>query len=104
MAETSGCLLRATTFGGEPGLTARFCQFAHAQDVALSFGNRNYATRIEEIEYVARLDALVVGGKRHEMTLLLAVGPTSGEIFLASSLCHLELLEQHRGVCDLKIV
>lgn len=29
----------ATTFGGEPCLTACFRQFAHAQDVGLSFGN-----------------------------------------------------------------
>src|SRR5262249_10641420 len=53
---------------------------------------------------MARLDALVVGGQRHEMPALVAVGPTGLEIALARALRHAELLEQHVGIGKFEIV
>src|SRR6478735_4044031 len=88
----------------EPRRAASFRQFAHAQNIALPFGNRDHPARIQEIENVTCLDALVVGRQRHQMTFLLAVRPTGCEIFLTGGLGHLELLEQHRSVGKLEIV
>ena len=89
-------LQRSARFGMHPGFAAGFRQFAHAHDVALPLGHRDHAARVEQVEDVARLDALVVGRQRHQMRLALAVLPAGIEIFLAGLLRHPELLEQHR--------
>ena len=81
-----------------------FANLTHAQNVALPLGHRDDAARIEKIENMACLDALVIGRQRHEVALLLAVRPAGGEIFLAGGFRHLELLEQHRGVGEFEIV
>src|SRR5215510_6223939 len=91
-------------FGLEPRLAARLGKLTHTQDVALSLGHRDDTARIEKIEDVTRLDALVVSRQRHQVAILLAVGPARGEIFLAGRLRHLELLEQHRGVGEFEVV
>ena len=98
----SGSLAHAapSRFGREPRLAAGLGQFAHAQDVALPLGDRDHAARVEQIEDVARLDALVVGRQRHQVAAAsLPLGRPAGvEIFPAGRLRHLELLEQHVGV------
>src|SRR5262245_22483238 len=91
-------------FGLKPRLAARLGKLTHTQDVALSLSHRDDTARIEKIENVARLDALVVSRQRHQVATLLAVGPARGEIFLAGRLRHLELLEQHRGVGEFEVV
>src|SRR5437868_9167962 len=70
-------------FGCEPGRTAGFRQFTYAQNVTLTFGDRDHAARIQKIEHMACLDALIVGGERHQVPLLLAICPTGGEILPA---------------------
>src|SRR5271167_3688150 len=51
----------------QPCGAAGFGEFAHAQDVALALGDGDDAARVEKVEGVARLDALIVGGQRHQM-------------------------------------
>ena len=51
-----------------PGFAAGFGELAHAQDIALPLGHRDHAARVEQIEDVACLDALVVGRQRHQMS------------------------------------
>src|SRR6476620_3265338 len=84
---------RSPALRPEPGRAASFRQFAHAQNIALPFGDRDHPARIQKIENVTCLDALIIGRERHQMTFLLAVRPTGREIFLTGGLCHLELLE-----------
>jgi len=57
----------ADAFGGEPGLAAGFRQLAHAQDVALPLRHADHAARVEQVEEVGGLDALIVGGQRQEV-------------------------------------
>jgi hypothetical protein len=47
----------------QPRGATRLCQFAHAQNIALPLGDRNHAAGVKQVEDVARLDALVVGGQ-----------------------------------------
>src|SRR5579871_4564262 len=92
-------------FRVNPGLAAGFCQLAHAQDIALPLRHRDHPARVEQIEDVARLDALVVSWQRQRMlAAIAALAPAGREIFLAGLFRHPELLEQHRGVGDLEIV
>ena len=55
----------AAGFRAQPGLAAGLGEIAHAQDVALALGHRDHATRIEQVEDVAGLEALVIGGQHH---------------------------------------
>src|SRR5580704_3929869 len=55
----SGCL--------EPRRAAAASEFAHSQDIALALGYRYRAARVEQVEDMARLDALIVGRKRHKV-------------------------------------
>src|SRR3954451_16235587 len=96
VAEVRSC--RAARFRMHPGVAAGLGKFAHAHDVALPLGPRDHAARIQQIEDVARLDALVIGRQRHQMLLALAVRPSRLEIFAAGVLGHPKLLEQHGGV------
>src|SRR5262245_55737201 len=75
--------------GRQPSLAAGLGELAHAQNVALPFRDRDHATRIKQIEDVARLDALVVGRQRHQVPPPVAnAGPAGAEIFLARCLRH----------------
>src|SRR3569832_674716 len=49
----------------QPGLAAGLGELADAQDVALALSDGDDAAGVEQIEDVARLDALVVGRQRH---------------------------------------
>ena len=60
----------------------------------IAFGNADHAPGVEEIEDMARLDALVVG-RQHE--------PLPGDA-LALVLGHLELRAEHLHVRDLEVV
>jgi hypothetical protein len=51
----------------EPRGAAGPGELAHAQNIALTFRHRDHAARVEKVEGVARLDALVIGGQRHEV-------------------------------------
>ena len=80
--------------GCEPGFAAGFGEGSHASDIGGAFGHRNHAARIEQIEIVARLQALVIGGQREArreqaFAFLLRVG---------------EMAEQNLGVGMLEIV
>src|ERR1700727_2228182 len=88
-----------------PRLAAGFGEFAHPQNIALPLGHRDDAARVEQIESVACLDALVVGRQRHQVLFAVsAILPAGREIFLASGFRHLELLEQHLDVGMLEIM
>src|SRR5215472_9762470 len=93
----------AAAGGLEPGFAAGAGQIAHPQDVALPLGHRYDAARIEQVEQVARLDALVIGRQRHQVARALAV-PAGIEVFAACGLRHAELLEQYVGVGKFEIV
>ena len=84
----------------QPGGAAGFGEFAHAQDVALPLGDRDHAARVEQVEGVARLDALVVGRQRHQMAL---AALALGEQRPAFGLGVVEVAQQRRGVGVLEI-
>src|SRR5215475_2085547 len=52
---------RATPCRHQPSSAAGLRQLAHAQNVALPLGDGDDAARIQKVEDMARLDALVVG-------------------------------------------
>ena len=96
----------ASALGLQPRRAAGFRQFAHAQDVALALGDRDHAARVEQVEDVAGLDALVVGRQRHQVALSLASGfgsPASRYLRQAASASR-KCAEQHLGVGILEIV
>src|SRR5262245_26987127 len=96
---------RSSRFGRKPGLAASFRELAHAQNVALPLGDGNHPARIEQIEHMARLDALVVGRQRHQVALAVADRhPTGLDVFAAGRLRHPELLEQHLGFGKFEVV
>ena len=84
-----------TCIGLQPGLAAGLCQFAHPQNIALPFGHRNDPARIEQIEHMARFDALVISGQDHQM---LVVARAFVEKSAALPLRITEMGEQHIGV------
>src|SRR5262245_37003436 len=51
----------ATPFRHQPSSAAGFRQLAHPQNVTLPLGDGDDAARIQKVENMARLDALVVG-------------------------------------------
>src|SRR3990170_4211433 len=75
----SGMALRPSALRPQPRLAAGLGELAYAQDVALALGHRDDAARIEQIEHVACLDALIVGGQGHEVAALVAVRPARRE-------------------------
>ena len=75
-------------------------ELADAQDVALALGDRDDAARIEQVEGVARLDALVVGRERHQMAV---AGSAAFEQRPAFGLRVPEMLEEDRRVGVLEI-
>src|SRR6266571_4659735 len=78
----------------QPRRAAGLRKLPHPQNVALPLSDRDHAARIEQIEYVTGLDALVVGRQRHQVMLGIAGGgPASVEILAAGRFRHLELLE-----------
>ncbi len=89
-------LPRPAAFGGKPGGAAGFGEFADAEDVALALGDGDHAAGVEQVEHVARLDALVVGGQRHQVAA--AVARALLQQRLALGLGVLEVLEEHVGV------
>src|SRR5690606_37585421 len=68
-------MIRPSAGGGEPGLAAGLGEFADAQDVALPLGDRDDAARIEQIEDMAGLDALVIGRQGQPVLAPAAVAP-----------------------------
>src|SRR3546814_19097446 len=48
----------------DPGLAATLCEVADAGHVIGAFLDADDAARLEEVEEVARLDRLVIGGER----------------------------------------
>ena len=79
---------------GEPAFAAGFGKGAHAADIGLALGDRDHAARIEQIEAVAGLDALVIGRQ----------GELGVEQRLALLLGILEMAQQHLGVGVLEIM
>src|SRR5579863_6844488 len=65
-----GLALHGMAAAGEPGLAAALGQCAHPADEGLALGRRDHATGVEEIEQMARLHALVVGGQRQRLRSL----------------------------------
>src|SRR3546814_10270936 len=80
-------------------LAAGLGQGAHAADVGLALGDRDDAARIEQVEDVARLHALVIGRQRHRPA------PVRAELQdrLALRLGVLEVPDQNIGAGDLEI-
>src|SRR5262249_28553080 len=87
--------LRSSSMSVKPGFTTGLSELAHAQNITLTLGYRDHAARVEQIEHVACLDALIVSRQRHQVPALVTVGPTGVEIFPARLLGHAELLKQH---------
>src|SRR5204862_3885218 len=84
-----------------PRLAAAFGQIADALDVGLPLGHRNDPAGIEEVEGMARLEALVIGGKGEFVVLAcLALG----EQGFAFPFGILEVPLQGSGVGKLEIV
>src|ERR1700678_3936252 len=54
-------------FAGQPALAASFCQGPHAANVTGAFRHTDYAAGIEQIEQMAGLDTLVIGGQRQAL-------------------------------------
>ena len=57
----------SASLGLEPGGAAGLGELAHPENVALPLGHRDHTARVEKVEDVARLDALVVGGQGHQV-------------------------------------
>ena len=57
-------VVQPAAFGREECLAAGLGQRADAENVALALGDGDDAADVEQVEDVARLDRLVVGGKR----------------------------------------
>ena len=97
--------LMPAPFGPEPGRTAGLGQLAHAQNVALPLGDGDDAARVQQIEDVACLDALIVGGQRQPM--LRVVGTRGGTAGCKQRLALLfgiaEVLQQELRVGVLEI-
>src|SRR5580704_14292411 len=51
----------------QPGDAASLGEIAHAKNIALPLGHRDNPARVKEVENMRRLDALIVGWKRHHM-------------------------------------
>src|SRR5579864_4250875 len=49
---------------GQPRLAAALRQLAHPEDIGGALGHADDAARVQEIEHMAGLDALVVGRQR----------------------------------------
>src|SRR5262245_31964938 len=104
-----GCLRPPTSLppslGTEPSRAARFCQLAHTQDVALSLGDRDDAARVQQIEDVTCLDALIIGRQRQAVARVVGAGrgPTGREQRLAFLFGIPEMLQQDFGVGVLEI-
>src|SRR5271167_1362897 len=94
-SSSSGILLesRQLLLTRQPGFAASLGERAHAADIGGALGDRDHAARIEQIEQMARLDALVVGRQRQR----------SGEQKLALGLGVAEVAQQHLGVGMLEI-
>src|SRR5689334_21365436 len=105
MVALSSMTHRPSRLGRQPRLAAGLRELAHAQNIALPLGDRDHTARIEQIEYVTGLDALVISWQRHQMMHGIADRtPACIKIFSASCFSHFELLEQHAGVGVLEIV
>src|SRR3954451_20581175 len=84
--------------GRQPCLAAGFRQLADAQDVALPLSDRDDAARVEQVERVDRLDALVVSGQRHEVAPRIARVDAAGvDVYPEGAYGHGELLEPYLG-------
>src|SRR5690348_13026522 len=83
-------------FRFKPGFAAGFGKRAHPRDIGGALRHRNHAARIQQIEAVARFDALIV---RRQRELALAA-----QQLLALLLSVSEMLEQTLGICALEIV
>ena len=67
--------------GGEPGFRARLGQRAHPADIGRALGHADHAARVQQVEQVAGLEALVVGRQRQlPFQDLLAVALGVGEV------------------------
>src|SRR5262249_45112235 len=65
---------RRRTATGEPGLAATLGQSAHPGDISLALGHRDDAARIQQVEDVARLPAVIIGGQRQSGLALEELG------------------------------
>src|SRR5690348_7362580 len=77
----------------EPGAAAGFGQCPHPRNSGRALGHADYPARVEQIEAVACLDALVIGGKRKARL-------DEGVAFLFRVL---EMAGQDGGICLLEI-
>src|SRR3546814_10752232 len=89
----------SSDLGRYPGLAAGLGEGTHAADVGLALGHRDDPARVEQVEGMARLHALVIGGQRHRPPLV--VGELQDR--LALRLGVLEVPDQDIGRGDLEI-
>ena len=76
---------RSRPSSGEPGLAAGLGEGADAQDVGGALGDTDGAAGVEQVEKVARLQALVIGGQRQMVVdqlaaFLFGIGKMGGVI------------------------
>src|SRR5271157_4654039 len=83
----------------QPGFAARLRERAYAPDIARAFGGADDPARVEQVEQMTRLDALVVGGQRERRlaiqqrpALVLGVGEVGPQPV------HVRALEVERAV------
>src|SRR5690348_6947307 len=89
----------------QPGFATSLGQGAYPRDIGGALGDADYAARIQKIESVAGLDALVIGGQRQfGFIFLLASARGAGEQFLALLFGFREMTEEDLGVGALKII
>src|ERR1700730_1220455 len=85
----------------EPSDAACLGEIAHAKNSALPLGHRNHPARVEQIENMRRLDALIVGWQRQQMAIALV---SAGEERAARGFRILEMLEQNGGIRGFEII
>lgn len=86
------------------GIGTGLGQGAHASDIGLAFSDRDHAARVQQVEDVAGLDRLIIGGVRHDDALAgfgIVVRLVKDRLALGFGL--FEMAQQHLGVGHVEI-
>src|SRR5450631_1780597 len=87
--------------GLEPRRATGLGEIANFQNVTLPLGHRDNPARVEKVEDVRGLDALVVGGQHHPFPIAVSAGLQQGPAFCFRVL---EMLDQDASIRAFEIV